>query len=365
VLLDLLTLAPQSPPRLRQSDLEAVRKLLRDGIAFGYDKVLRDRHLYSTTTTAEEDALLGALRALVELAAQLLELRAVAAEHAAGMQLMELDGELLQLINLLGALFTRETPLHEYHNATEMAGYDDEPQGSVWAEPITVLPACQDGDTEELLEEREYEWLVHLINYFGDCKGFYAIHTVRRPGARKRDAVPASAAAAWTACRWWGSDATSIRLAGMWLIPVTSHPRVKAVPFSVFQLCHPSDLRLFTPTISPNQLLNGFPHRGNLSIYMVAALTHVLARAAEVMPESTLCYFKQVGSGQGGGASNEAGCSLVGSVAPLALLPPIHALRLIGAPACRETGCSWNATVLPTLPPLLLRCCLGARLWVT
>jgi hypothetical protein len=191
------------PCRLRQSDLEAVRKLLRDGIAFGFDKVLRDHTLFSTSTVHEEDALFYALRALVELAALLLTLRNQAtppeAQASPIAQLVELDGELLQLATLVAALFARDTPLHEYHSATSTPALPDRGDFEVWAEPITTVRATaggwqrgdddpdrgEDDDEEPLVEEREHEWLTHLVNHFGINKGFHAIFYVRGgPGAR-------------------------------------------------------------------------------------------------------------------------------------------------------------------------------------
>ena len=185
-----------------------MRKLLRDGIAFGFDKVLRDHHLYSTNCAADEEELFHALHALVELAALLLDLRAapVLAQHAYRQQqqqqqqqqqggaaegapplspltaqLKELDGELLQLVSLVSSLFLHEVPLHQYHQTSEAPQSAEELAAAThqWAEPMT---RNWDGgeaeeDEDELLEDaaREHEWLVALVNAFGNCKGFHAV----------------------------------------------------------------------------------------------------------------------------------------------------------------------------------------------
>jgi hypothetical protein len=202
-----------------------VRKLLRDGIAFGFDKVLRDQHLFSTSNSSEEEELFHALLALVELAAMLLDMRAAGcvssqapqqlqqqqplkAQHSpAASQLAELDGELLQLVGLLVSLFSRETPLHDYHQTSDLPLDGDPGQWQCkWAEPIIAAEmgprggwarggggggggargGMSDGDEDEdgLFEEsdREHEWLVHLINHFGYQGGFDAIYVVRGSG---------------------------------------------------------------------------------------------------------------------------------------------------------------------------------------
>lgn len=174
-----------------------MRKLLRDGIAFGFDKVLRDHHLYQTHNTTEEDELFTALRSLVELAALLLMQRVAVASAqqptAAAMQILELDGELLQLISLVAAMFNKDTPLLEYHTSTEMPMFldDDVSQYTYrWAHPIPAPSGrgglgqgrrgddmADEGEDEVLFEDgdREHEWLVHLINHFGESSGFPAV----------------------------------------------------------------------------------------------------------------------------------------------------------------------------------------------
>jgi len=41
---------------------------------------------------------------------------------------------------------------------------------------------ASDGGEEELEEEHEYEWLVHLVNHFGRCHGFHQIYFVGAEG---------------------------------------------------------------------------------------------------------------------------------------------------------------------------------------
>jgi hypothetical protein len=272
-----------------------VRKLLRDGIAFGFDKVLRDHHLYSTTSTDEEDTLLLALRALVDLAALLLELRA-AALAPAGAQAAELDSELLQVVNLLGALFARDTPLHEYHAGSEAPAYDDEPQTYVWAAPIAAAPAAADGEGsggDGGGEEVAHEWLVHLINRFGGARGFHQIYNVRARGA----------AAGRGGARSEGKGAVGCATASL---PGAASAR----PQQAARLLTGASVPTSTPA---PQLLNSFPHQGDLSIYMVAALMHVLANTAEQMPDAALFHFKQVrGSWLGGRAGGCKGLAAGG-----------------------------------------------------
>lgn len=174
-----------------------MRKLLRDGIAYGFDKTLRDHHLYTTNTSADEEELFHALHSLVQLAALLLELRAFpsAPRHAAAAgappppspaaaQMVELDGELQQLVGLVTALFNSEVPLHAYHQGSEVPQHIiDAPQRQRWACPLQRTDwdsAEGDEDEDELLEDvqQQHEWLVALINTFGDSKGFHAIFQV-------------------------------------------------------------------------------------------------------------------------------------------------------------------------------------------
>ncbi|KAI8477153.1 MAG: hypothetical protein J3K34DRAFT_455469 [Monoraphidium minutum] len=228
--------------KLRQSDLEAVRKLLRDGITFGFDKVLRDHHLFATNTDAEEDDLFSALDALVDLAAMLFEHRgapfapqqpgrgAPPPPPPAALQLVELDHELTHLATLIAALFNRDAPLHEFHSTSDTPLMVDAPEwANRWAMAIPAPARAAGGwarerggsdgedDEAEDVEEREHEWLVALVNKFGNSNGLVAVY----------------------------------------------------------------------------QLLDHF-QECNLGLQMVAALTTILQRVAELMPEATLEPFRRV-----------------------------------------------------------------------
>jgi hypothetical protein len=331
---------------LRQSDLDAVRKLLRDGIAFGYDKVLRDSLLFSTTSTHEEDVLYAALRALVDLAALLLELRCAASQQAAqqpgaagaAAQLFELDGELLQLVILLAALFARDTPLHEYHSGTEPPLFEeDDPAHWTfnWAQPI-VRPGASwrggggggDGtdDEDERDEdeappeegEREHDWLVYLINRFGDAQGFNCIHYVRGGwGGGRTHAVAGSGAE-----QSGGTPAAQQNTSSL----TTFLPRPPPPP----------------PPQLP-QLLGHFPQT-NLSVYMVSALIHVLARVAELMPDSALPPFQEVGLDRHAPASY-----LQAAVQHKQQQPPPIAIHNTASPPPKPTR--WSVASCRASPP--------------
>lgn len=163
----------------RQTDMDGVRRFLREDLQLGIDRILS---MGSSRVIAEDADIMDALHEFMHLAAGMLKYR----QQLSTAVLPELDADLVQvMLSLLATLNcqkplyerTSDTPLPQQFLAKHDLPAEALPQEECWVEPRysnADILAVDGEDMQEDLEE-ENAWFTHLANTFGQLGGFELI----------------------------------------------------------------------------------------------------------------------------------------------------------------------------------------------
>eukprot|EP00882_Tetradesmus_deserticola_P005884 GHRQ01006196.1.p1 GENE.GHRQ01006196.1~~GHRQ01006196.1.p1 ORF type:complete len:603 (+),score=271.77 GHRQ01006196.1:248-2056(+) len=167
--------------RMRQADLDCVRRLFRDDLFLSVDKLLNYHQSSRLPQQDQEEALFETLQLLVATAAHAISYRAcLPASDATA----ELDSDLVPVAQCMLNLFNMHRPLM-HHLAEEEVPASSQPfeyadnLPEIWAQRQFTSDADNDDPiaVDEQVEPLEpvverNRWLVHLINHFGYLHGF-------------------------------------------------------------------------------------------------------------------------------------------------------------------------------------------------
>jgi hypothetical protein len=201
------------PPRSqRQTDMDGVRRFLREDLGLGIDRILS---MGTNSRFLADDAdIMDALHEFMHLAAGMLKYR----QQLSTAVLPELDADLVQVnmallatLNCHKPLYARTsyTPLPQQFLVKHDLPAETPSQEECWVEPrfnnADVL-AVDGEDMQEDLEE-ENAWFTHLANTFGQLGGFDMMIEVRSSSSR---------------CWWWCCAVVVPCCSALWPQPVAA-----------------------------------------------------------------------------------------------------------------------------------------------
>eukprot|EP00879_Flechtneria_rotunda_P017730 GHRR01018586.1.p1 GENE.GHRR01018586.1~~GHRR01018586.1.p1 ORF type:complete len:506 (+),score=147.82 GHRR01018586.1:302-1819(+) len=174
-------------PRIRQADLDCVRRFFREELYGNVDKVLQFPQASKFGLHDAEEHVLETLQLLVLVAAEAFEYRTSLQPSA---QTLELDADLQPVAQSLLHLFNMHKPLHsevadaEVPETTVEFNQLADQLSEKWALSYFEDNEMEEGDVqnEEPMVER-HRWLTHLVNLFGHVGGFNSLLLLlRTPG---------------------------------------------------------------------------------------------------------------------------------------------------------------------------------------
>jgi hypothetical protein len=170
--------------RKRQTDMDAVRRFLREDLWQAMDKVLVTGN--NSRFWIEEEYAADALHLFVKLAASVLKYR----QQQSPAVLQELDADIGSLVLLLMHAFNPGKPVHQRFKYTsfpqqvyekhrdDCEAMENAPWPWVLQQPTN--PAGEDLLDDDLLQDdEEHAWLTHIANVFGALDGFSILVQVR------------------------------------------------------------------------------------------------------------------------------------------------------------------------------------------
>lgn len=180
--------------RMRQADLDCVRRFFREDLLLCFDKVLQYPQRLELSNHDVAETLLETLQYMVWVAADALVYRGSLDSADAT---PDLDCDLTPVVQCMLNLFNWRKPLLEVLAEEELPAMDKVFSGFAdrmpndWADPIFQQEQEDPEENEEQQEpaDERHRWLVHLINLFGFFNGFNQIVHVSGAATAERTAT--------------------------------------------------------------------------------------------------------------------------------------------------------------------------------